>query len=209
MGIYHYVLLSERLTESVHFFFLNGCTYTWCEYGTGWSGGDTCGVKRHELQYNVCIDTWSLRHLTSAEEYPDEEYLDMSKSSSLKDRRLERLDMKNERRNQSNTWEKMRSESLEGWSSNLMKHFLNDLVRVWFFIQPVCNISCSRVQPTQDSFSVSVLGYSRSMAVQHGRLCRRGPAPDVEAHSKLIKTQQFFIHTTLNRIVKIIFHFCQ
>ncbi len=38
-------------------------------------------------QNNVCIDTWSLRHLTSAEEYPDEEYLDMSKSSSLKDRR--------------------------------------------------------------------------------------------------------------------------
>ena len=38
-------------------------------------------------QYNMCIDTWSLRHLTSAEEYPDEEYLDMSKSSSLKDRR--------------------------------------------------------------------------------------------------------------------------
>lgn len=38
-------------------------------------------------QYNVCIDTWSLRHLTSAEEYPDEEYLDMSKSSSLKDTR--------------------------------------------------------------------------------------------------------------------------
>lgn len=37
-------------------------------------------------QYSVCIDTWSLRHLTSAEEYPDEEYLDMSKSSSLKDR---------------------------------------------------------------------------------------------------------------------------
>lgn len=35
-------------------------------------------------QYNVFIDTWSLRHLTSAEEYPDEEYLDMSKSSSLK-----------------------------------------------------------------------------------------------------------------------------
>lgn len=34
-------------------------------------------------QYNMCIDTWSLRHLTSAEEYPDEEYLDMSKSSSL------------------------------------------------------------------------------------------------------------------------------
>ena len=34
-------------------------------------------------QYNACIDTWSLRHLTSAEEYPDEEYLDMSKSSSL------------------------------------------------------------------------------------------------------------------------------
>lgn len=32
----------------------------------------------------VCINTWSLRHLTSAEEYPDEEYLDMSKSSSLK-----------------------------------------------------------------------------------------------------------------------------
>lgn len=31
----------------------------------------------------MCIDTWSLRHLTSAEEYPDEEYLDMSKSSSL------------------------------------------------------------------------------------------------------------------------------
>lgn len=37
-------------------------------------------------QYNICINTWSLRHLTSAEEYPDEEYLDMSKSSSLKDR---------------------------------------------------------------------------------------------------------------------------
>lgn len=42
-------------------------------------------------QYNVCIDTWSLRHLTSAEEYPDEEYLDMSKSSSLKDRRHRQL----------------------------------------------------------------------------------------------------------------------
>lgn len=37
----------------------------------------------YQLQYNVCIDTWSLRHLTSAEEYPDDEYLDMSKSSSL------------------------------------------------------------------------------------------------------------------------------
>lgn len=36
-------------------------------------------------QYNMCINTWSLRHLTSAEEYPDEEYLDMSKSSSLQD----------------------------------------------------------------------------------------------------------------------------
>lgn len=35
----------------------------------------------------ILINTWSLRHLTSAEEYPDEEYLDMSKSSSLKDRR--------------------------------------------------------------------------------------------------------------------------
>lgn len=34
----------------------------------------------------IRINTWSLRHLTSAEEYPDEEYLDMSKSSSLKDR---------------------------------------------------------------------------------------------------------------------------
>lgn len=33
------------------------------------------------------INTWSLRHLTSAEEYPDEEYLDMSKSSSLKYKR--------------------------------------------------------------------------------------------------------------------------
>lgn len=43
-------------------------------------------------QYNVCIDTWSLRHLTSAEEYPDEEYLDMSKSSSLKDKRHQQLD---------------------------------------------------------------------------------------------------------------------
>lgn len=39
-----------------------------------------------QLQYNMCIDTWSLRHLTSAEEYPDEEYLDMSKSSSLENR---------------------------------------------------------------------------------------------------------------------------
>lgn len=43
-------------------------------------------------QYNACIDTWSLRHLTSAEEYPDEEYLDMSKSSSLKDKRHHCLD---------------------------------------------------------------------------------------------------------------------
>lgn len=43
-------------------------------------------------QYNACIDTWSLRHLTSAEEYPDDEYLDMSKSSSLRDRRQQKLD---------------------------------------------------------------------------------------------------------------------
>lgn len=39
----------------------------------------------------VCINTWSLRHLTSAEEYPDEEYLDMSKSSSLKYKRDQQL----------------------------------------------------------------------------------------------------------------------
>lgn len=44
------------------------------------------------ILYNVCVYTWSLRHLTSAEEYPDEEYLDMSKSSSLKDRRHQKLD---------------------------------------------------------------------------------------------------------------------
>lgn len=31
------------------------------------------------------VSTCSLRHLTSAEEYPDDEYLDMSKSSSLKE----------------------------------------------------------------------------------------------------------------------------
>lgn len=39
----------------------------------------------------VCINTWSLRHLTSAEEYPDEEYLDMSKSSSLKYKQHQQL----------------------------------------------------------------------------------------------------------------------
>lgn len=39
----------------------------------------------------MCINTWSLRHLTSAEEYPDEEYLDMSKSSSLKYKRNQQL----------------------------------------------------------------------------------------------------------------------
>lgn len=50
----------------------------------GLSVGTPCDAIK---QYNVCIDTWSLRHLTSAEEYPDEEYLDMSKSSSLKDTR--------------------------------------------------------------------------------------------------------------------------
>lgn len=58
-------------------------------------------------QYNVCIDTWSLRHLTSAEEYPDEEYLDMSKSSSLKDRRHQQSDKsvsKDEGPNNSNRW---------------------------------------------------------------------------------------------------------
>ena len=47
-------------------------------------------------QYNMCINTWSLRHLTSAEEYPDEEYLDMSKSSSLKDRQYLMLNTKDE-----------------------------------------------------------------------------------------------------------------
>lgn len=72
-------------------FLFNGCTYTLCEYGTGWSGGDTGGVTLYKLQYNVCIDTWSLRHLTSAEEYPDEEYLDMSKSSSLKGSQREKM----------------------------------------------------------------------------------------------------------------------
>lgn len=53
--------------------------------GTGWSGNVVCRVTKWcwETIY-VCINTWSLRHLTSAEEYPDEEYLDMSKSSSLK-----------------------------------------------------------------------------------------------------------------------------
>lgn len=58
--------------------------------------GDQVGLSAESLndavkQYSVCIDTWSLRHLTSAEEYPDEEYLDMSKSSSLKDRRQQEL----------------------------------------------------------------------------------------------------------------------
>lgn len=57
----------------------------------------------YKPKYNVCIDTWSLRHLTSAEEYPDEEYLDMSKSSSLKDRRQQQLDIKDEGLNNSNT----------------------------------------------------------------------------------------------------------
>lgn len=59
--------------------------------------GDQAGLSVESLNdavkpYSVCIDTWSLRHLTSAEEYPDEEYLDMSKSSSLKDRRHQQLD---------------------------------------------------------------------------------------------------------------------
>lgn len=55
------------------------------------SDGGTDGMTQYKLQYNVCIDTWSLRHLTSAEEYPDEEYLDMSKSSSLKSIRYKQL----------------------------------------------------------------------------------------------------------------------
>lgn len=60
--------------------------------GTGWSGKVVCSVTKWcwETIY-VCINTWSLRHLTSAEEYPDEEYLDMSKSSSLKYKRDQQL----------------------------------------------------------------------------------------------------------------------
>lgn len=81
----------NALQSQYTFFLFNGCTYTLCEYGTGWSGGDTGGVTLYKLQYNVCIDTWSLRHLTSAEEYPDEEYLDMSKSSSLKGSQREKM----------------------------------------------------------------------------------------------------------------------
>lgn len=59
--------------------------------GSGWSG-KVCRVTKWcwETVY-VCINTWSLRHLTSAEEYPDEEYLDMSKSSSLKYKRHQQL----------------------------------------------------------------------------------------------------------------------
>lgn len=60
--------------------------------------GDQVGLSAESpndavKQYNVCISTWSLRHLTSAEEYPDEEYLDTSKSSSLKDRGRQQLQL--------------------------------------------------------------------------------------------------------------------
>lgn len=60
--------------------------------GTGWSGKVVCRVIKWCWEtISVCINTWSLRHLTSAEEYPDEEYLDMSKSSSLKYKRNQQL----------------------------------------------------------------------------------------------------------------------
>ena len=52
--------------------------------GDGGDGGGVVGQGGGIIDYSVFIDTWSLRHLTSAEEYPDDEYLDMSKSSSLR-----------------------------------------------------------------------------------------------------------------------------
>ena len=54
--------------------------------GGGDGEGGVVGQGGGIIDYSVFIDTWSLRHLTSAEEYPDDEYLDMSKSSSLKRR---------------------------------------------------------------------------------------------------------------------------
>lgn len=52
---------------------------------------DNNGNQRREgkgvSEWNEEADVCSVTHLTSAEEYPDDEYLDMSKSSSLKQNR--------------------------------------------------------------------------------------------------------------------------
>lgn len=87
MGIKHYKGLLVNTWQSQCMF----CQ--WVQWYLCMDLGDqVILVGWHKLQYNVCIDTWSLRHLTSAEEYPDEEYLDISKSSSLGNKRCQQLE---------------------------------------------------------------------------------------------------------------------